>query len=48
MDRGVVEVFGYDEYGDISNDDTGAYAEDGAYGYEEPADARRGPRCGRG
>ena len=33
---GFVEVFGHDEY-DIPSDDTGAYAEDGAYGYEEPA-----------
>ena len=33
---GFVEVFGRDEY-DIPSDDTGAYAEDGAYGYEEPA-----------
>ena len=30
------EVFGHDEYGDLSIDDPGAYAEDGAYGYEEP------------
>jgi hypothetical protein len=40
----VVEVFGYDEYGDIPNDETGAYAgdgfhgyDDGSHGYEEPA-----------
>jgi hypothetical protein len=29
----VVEVFGYDEHGDIPNDDTGAYADDGYHGY---------------
>ena len=34
---GFPEVFGRDQYGDIPNDDPGAYAEDGAYGYEEPA-----------
>ena len=33
---GFVDVYGHDEY-DIPSDDTGAYAEDGAFGYEEPA-----------
>jgi len=27
--RDVVEVFGHDEYGDIQNDETGAYSDDG-------------------
>jgi Phage tail lysozyme len=31
------EVFGHNEFGDLSVDDPGAYAEDSAYGYEEPA-----------
>jgi hypothetical protein len=31
--RDIVEVFGHDEYGDIPNDETGAYADDGFQGY---------------
>jgi Phage tail lysozyme len=31
---GVVNVFGYDEYRDIQNDETGAYAGDGFHGYD--------------
>jgi hypothetical protein len=34
----VVEVFGYDEYGDIPNDQTGAYADDGFHGYNDGFD----------
>jgi hypothetical protein len=34
----VVEVFGYDEHGDIPNDDTGAYADDGYHGYNDGFD----------
>jgi hypothetical protein len=34
----VVEVFGYDEYGDIPNDKTGAYADDGFHGYNDGFD----------
>ena len=34
----VVEVFGYDEHGDIPNDETGAYADDGFHGYNDGFD----------
>jgi Phage tail lysozyme len=39
--RDVVEFFGHDEYGDIQGGDTGAYADDGSYGYAE--DGSYGP-----
>jgi hypothetical protein len=33
--RDIVEVFGHDEYGDIPNDETAAYADDGFQGYDD-------------
>ncbi|MGH3211431.1 MAG: phage tail tip lysozyme [Trebonia sp.] len=35
--RDVVDVFGHDEYGDLQNGDSGTYADESFYGYEEPA-----------